>query len=110
MLTLMAELLTMQGARVTTAQSGAEAVQRAGDARERFHLVISDIGMPGMDGCALLAELRNLQATAMAPAIALSGFTRGADVDRALGAGFITHVRKPVALDQLLALAGQLSE
>jgi two-component system CheB/CheR fusion protein len=64
--------------------------------------------MPGMDGHALLAELRKLPATAGAAAIALSGFTRPRDVDVALAAGFDSHVRKPVAFDQFIALARRI--
>ena len=64
--------------------------------------------MPNMDGHALLAELRKLPATGAAPAIALSGYARPADVDIALAAGFDSHVRKPVDFDQFVALARRL--
>jgi two-component system CheB/CheR fusion protein len=108
MLALMAELLSMQGGQLSTASNGAEALQKASQEQQAYDLIISDIGMPGMDGCVLLAELRKLQATAGAPAIALSGFTRESDVQRALAAGFDAHVRKPLALNELLALANKL--
>nr|WP_325170207.1 response regulator [Noviherbaspirillum pedocola] len=101
-------LLSMENAQVTTASSGAEALKTVA-AAEPFDLIISDIGMPEMDGYTLLAELRKLKATAKAPAIALSGYTRPADVSHALTAGFATHICKPVAFDQFIAIASRLS-
>lgn len=108
MLESLAALLGMEGAVVTTAASGPDAIALAQEAGDPYHLIVSDIGMPGMDGHALLAELRKLPATAETPAIALSGFTRPKDVDVALAAGFDSHVRKPVAFDHFIALAKRL--
>jgi two-component system CheB/CheR fusion protein len=102
-------LLSMENAQVTTAFSGAAALNAVAAAAEPFDLIISDIGMPEMDGYTLLAELRKLKATATAPAIALSGFTRPADVSNALAAGFDTHICKPVAFDQFIATASRLN-
>jgi two-component system, chemotaxis family, CheB/CheR fusion protein len=102
-------LLDAEGAIVTAASSGKQALEAAEGSFEPFHLIVSDIGMPDMDGYALFAELRKHRATASTPAIALSGFTRPCDVDRTLGAGYETHVRKPVAIDQFLAMAGRIS-
>jgi two-component system CheB/CheR fusion protein len=108
-LEVLQELLRSEGAAVTSAASGAVALEMVDTSSEAYDLIISDIGMPGMDGFQLLAELRKRQATTSTPAIALSGFTRPADVHRALKAGFATHVRKPVVLDQFLATAGRIS-
>ena len=95
---------------MTSAPGPAQALELVGGAAESFHLIISDIGMPEMDGYALLAALRTLQATANTPAIALSGFTRPSDVSRALSAGFETHIRKPVDFDQFIATATRVSQ
>ena len=108
MLESLAGLLRMEGALVATATNGPDAIAIAQQAGEPFHLIVSDIGMPGMDGHALLAELRKLAATATTPAIALSGFTRPRDVDVALAAGFESHVRKPVAFEQFIALVRRM--
>jgi two-component system, chemotaxis family, CheB/CheR fusion protein len=105
----LAAVLASEGAQVITASNAAQAIQIVEQSSEAFQLVVSDIGMPGMDGYALLAVLRTLERTATTPAIALSGFTRPSDVNRALSAGFETHVRKPVNLDQLIATAGRIS-
>jgi len=103
------DLLALENALVTTASSGEEAMSRAQQASEPFDLIVSDIGMPGMDGYMLLEALRKIKATATTPAIALSGFTRPRDVERALQAGFQAHARKPVVLNEFLALAGKTS-
>jgi len=103
------ELLKSEGADVTPAQSGAQALALVNEKTTGYDLIISDIGMPDMDGYCLLAELRKVAATAAAPAIALSGFTRPVDVEHALKAGFETHVRKPVAFDQFISIVSQLS-
>jgi two-component system CheB/CheR fusion protein len=105
----MTELLAAEHAEVTAAPSAAEALRLAADSSEPYHLIISDIGMPGMDGNMLLAELRKFKATGATPAIALSGFTRDSDVERALAAGFKAHARKPVNFNQLLAMASRVS-
>jgi len=101
-------LLAMDGAQVATASSGAEAIKMAQEAAEPYHLIISDIGMPGMDGYMLLAELRKVKATATTPAIALSGFARPKDVERALQAGYKMHIGKPVLFEEFLTAASRV--
>lgn len=109
MLELLAGMIVSEGAYVTTAASGAEALKRVEEHATPYHLIISDIGMPGMDGYALLGELRKCNATAKTPAIALSGFTRPRDIDEALKAGYETHVGKPVSFARLVSLARSIS-
>jgi two-component system CheB/CheR fusion protein len=98
-------LLETEGAKVRAELSGKAALAAA--AESRFDLILSDIGMPGMSGYELIAELRKLSQTATTPAIALTGFGRGKDVAEALQAGFDAHVGKPVSLASLLAAIGQ---
>src|SRR5262245_10430602 len=64
--------------------------------REHFDLIVSDIAMPEMDGYALASELRSLPDYQMVPFIAVTGFDQYDDRDRAIAAGFNTHVKKPV--------------
>lgn len=109
MLELLEGMLAREGAQVTAASSGAEALKRVEGHAGVYHLIISDIGMPEMDGIDLLAALRTREPTAKTPAIALSGFTQPKDVEAALKAGFETHVRKPVSIEPLIALASSLS-
>ncbi len=102
-------VLERNGAKVTTAstaQSGLEALQR-----DRPHVILSDIGMPGMDGFAFIAELRRLPAQqgGSTPAVALTAFARGEDRRRALDAGFQMHVPKPIESPELLAVVAGMA-
>jgi two-component system CheB/CheR fusion protein len=98
-------LLEMEGAEVRAESSGKAALAAA--AETRFDVILSDIGMPGMSGYELIAELRQLSQTATTPAIALTGFGREKDVAEALQAGFDAHVAKPVSLAALIAAIEQ---
>jgi signal transduction histidine kinase/CheY-like chemotaxis protein len=101
---LVSFILRRQGAVVTTAGSAAEALRELG--AKPFDLLVSDIGMPGADGCELLRSLRAERAGATAarvPALALTAYTREEERQRILGAGFQRHVAKPVDPAQLIA-------
>jgi two-component system CheB/CheR fusion protein len=93
-------LLEMEGAQVWPQTNGAAALEVA--AHQQFDLILSDIGMPGMDGYELIAALRKLPATASVPALALTGFGRPQDATRAIRAGYDAHLGKPVSLQALL--------
>jgi len=105
---MLGKLLQLEGAFVESARSGAEALEIA--QRKTFDLVVSDISMPEMDGYQLLKKLRELPSMANVPAVALTGYGRGADVDRALEEGFAEHLTKPLDLDQLLKIVRRLTE
>jgi signal transduction histidine kinase len=90
-------ILQDHGADVTAVGSAAAALESL-----RQHLpdvLVSDIGMPGDDGHALLRKLRSLDVTqgAQLPAIALTAYATPADAAKARAAGFDRHVRKPVS-------------
>jgi two-component system CheB/CheR fusion protein len=95
-------LLQLEGADVTVAHDGVEGLRCLAD--DRFDLVLSDIGMPGMDGYEFVANLRNHENSRHVPTIALTGFAREPDVAQAIRAGFDAHVSKPVSLDELVGL------
>ncbi len=97
---MLSKLLEMDGAEVHTAQGGVEALALAGESE--FDLVISDISMPEMDGYQLLRSLRELPQMANVPALALTGFGRVSDVERAHKEGFVEHFTKPLDIDKLL--------
>ena len=103
-----AELLGFEGAIVIAASSAREALDLAENSQP-LDLILSDLGMPGMDGYELIAELRRRPATARVPAIALTGYGRPQDVHRALEAGFNTHLNKPVEMSRLKAAVSALS-
>jgi two-component system, chemotaxis family, CheB/CheR fusion protein len=89
---VMKTMLELAAAQVTTASSGAEALQLADNAD--FDLILSDVSMPEMDGYELLRELRKRPRTSRVPAIALTGFGRSEDITRARAAGFNSHLTK----------------
>jgi len=68
-------------------------------------VVVSDIGMPGADGYELLRQVRELgeERGGKLRAIALTAFARTEDRTRALRAGFLAHVAKPVDPSELVA-------
>ena len=61
------------------------------------HLLIADLGMPGMNGFELIELIRKLDGdVARIPAVAVSGYARDQDRDRARDAGFNQHLSKPI--------------
>ncbi|MDR2330813.1 MAG: response regulator [Comamonas sp.] len=72
-------------------------------------LLVSDIGLPGKDGYALMREVRAAQASfSQVPAIALTAFGREADRQAAIAAGFDIHLAKPLQPQKLLGLIKSL--
>ncbi|RZI56894.1 MAG: response regulator [Rubrivivax sp.] len=95
--TVLAVVLSDRGAAVRAA-SDAEAALLLVRAR-RPDVLISDIGMPGKDGYALIREIRLSDAArgvSRLPAIALTAFARDEDRLQALEAGFDAHCAKPL--------------
>jgi PAS domain S-box-containing protein len=105
---MLGKLLELEGAFVDSARSGAEALEIA--QQKRFDLVISDISMPVMDGYQLLRELRALPHMGEVPAIALTGYGRTVDVERAHAEGFAEHLTKPIDIDRLLQIVRRLTD
>lgn len=90
------------GADVTAAASAREA--QALLSTQRFDVLVSDIGMPEMDGLTLIRRLREQPATAALPAVALTAFAMLPDRQAGLAAGFQRYVAKPIDM-RLLASA-----
>ncbi|MEO8163763.1 MAG: PAS domain-containing protein [Betaproteobacteria bacterium] len=78
---------------------------------ERPHVLVSDIGMPNVDGYELLKRVRALGVAkgGQLPAIALTAFARSEDRTRALRAGFLVHVSKPVEPSELVATVASVA-
>jgi PAS domain S-box-containing protein len=77
----------------------------------RPDLIVSDIGMPGMDGYAFIAEVRQRERQrnlSIVPAVALTAYARVQDRMRALTSGFQMHVAKPVEPAELLTVLSTL--
>ncbi len=101
-----AELMRLEGAHVVEAHSGAEALERLD--REAFDVLISDVGMPRMDGYQLINEIRQRNGTDDIVAIAMTGYGRAGDVQRATEVGFDAHLSKPASVDDCKALIVEL--
>jgi signal transduction histidine kinase len=105
-LLLMSKLFEREGAQVATASCAAEALDVA--VKQRPNLVISDIGMPEIDGYELLEQLRAIPGMKEVPAIAISGYASDEDRDRALAVGYLALVPKPVDIDALFNLIHEI--
>ncbi len=102
-------LLELAGHEVAVAYEGRAGLEAA-QAR-RYDILICDIGLPGMDGLEIMAQLRREPPHGRAPfAIALSGYGQGEDRERAFGAGFDRYLVKPAAPEVLLELVGEARE
>jgi CheY-like chemotaxis protein len=97
------------GADVATAASAAEALALM--TSDPPHVLISDIGMPDVDGLELLERVRTWEGSSRrkVAAIALTAFARSEDRTRALRAGFSMHVAKPVEPTELVASVASLA-
>jgi PAS domain S-box-containing protein len=99
---VLTHILADSGATVVTAESGPAALSLVD--QQAPHVIVSDIGMPGMDGYELLRRIRGLPGDgAAAPAIALTAYARPKDRLNALRAGYVAHLAKPADPSQLIA-------
>lgn len=99
-------LLRYAGYDVTTVYSGQQALDAARGGA--FDVIVSDIGMPGMNGYELAEQLRGHERYRATPMIAVTGFSMYDDRDRALAAGFNAFLTKPVNPRDLIALLERL--
>ncbi|BAZ10349.1 multi-sensor hybrid histidine kinase [Calothrix sp. NIES-4071] len=93
--------LELYGAEVTSVASALEALQVL--ANSKPHILVSDIGMPLMDGYELLRQVRKWapENGGLVPAIALTAFAGEYDRQKVLDTGFHVHLAKPVEPDTL---------
>ena len=77
--------------------------------RVRPDIIISDLGMPGVDGFEFIRRVRGIPDLASIPAIALTGSTSDRNVQQALAFGFTAHVVKPVEIADLAKKIEQLT-
>ncbi len=112
MLESLRTVLGEHGAEVTPLTSGAAACELLRERAECFDVLMSDLGMPGMDGYDLIRRVRS--ELGLGPerlfAVALTAYARDEDRSRALQAGFQAHVAKPWHAGQLIAVLNQRLE
>ena len=96
-LVVLAKLLRRCSYDVQTARTYAEAIEAA--RRQKFDLIISDVGLPDRSGLELMQDVNGIYPV---KGIALSGFTEDQDVRASHVAGFAKHLNKPVMFATLL--------
>jgi PAS domain S-box-containing protein len=108
-LVLFATTLGERGALVRTAGSARDAVEAF--ERERPSVLVSDVGMPEMDGYELIRRVREIEGEpgAWTPAIAVTAYAGGDVGDLALDAGFHEYLAKPVAAAELVRAVARLA-
>jgi len=106
---LVHQMLAAQGAIVSSASSAEEALNLV--ARSRPDVLLSDIGMPNVNGYSLIRSIRSMPEDhgGTIPAVALTAYAREGDRERAYTAGFQAHVTKPVDPDMLAAVVASLA-
>jgi PAS domain S-box-containing protein len=102
-------VLSGRGAEVVTVGSALEALEEIG--RQGFDVLVSDIGMPGMDGYMLIEKVRQLppERGGRIPAAALTAYAGVEDRMRVLSAGYQTHIPKPVEPAELATVVANLA-
>jgi CheY-like chemotaxis protein/anti-sigma regulatory factor (Ser/Thr protein kinase) len=106
-LDVLQQILQHSGATIMAANSAGTALALL--EREQPDVIVSDIGMPEVDGFELMRRIRRRSAGAggAVPAIALTAFTRQDDRNKAMQAGFTDYLAKPVEPGALVAHIAQ---
>jgi PAS domain S-box-containing protein len=105
-LEMLATIFERRGYQVVMCDSAQQAVQMF--EREKFDVLISDVGMPSMDGLQLIKTIRELSGDHHLPAIALTGYASQNDAAAAIAAGFDRHLSKPVEPGELAVAVERL--
>ena len=100
----LAVLLELWGHQVFLAHDGRAALEQL--RRWHPHVVLLDIGLPGMDGFEVAAALRRESGQGSLRVISMSGMSREDDFARALQSGIDHHLHKPVEASFLQSLLG----
>ncbi len=103
---MLSVLLTHAGYEVVTASSAPAAIAATNESQ--FDVIISDIGMPGMNGYELAQAVRQVPGYEIVPMVAVTGFSKFDDRQRSLDAGFNAHLTKPIEPRELLDLIERL--
>ncbi len=108
LLLAVSETLIAEGFEVITARRGAEAMVRI--AENLPDLIISDIRMPGMDGYALVRNLRSSPRTRLVPIIFLTAKDEVADRIAGFRTGVDAYLTKPFESEELIAIVKSILE
>ena len=101
--------LAQYGAKVTGVTNAEEALKAF--EKRKFDLLVSDIGLPRMDGYELIRRVRKQEEgrEKRIPAVALTAYARVQDRMQAILAGFSTHVAKPIEANELVTVVASLA-
>ena len=104
---VLTKMLEAEGADVKAASSAAEGLRTL--ERERPHVLLADVGMPGEDGYTFLRRVRALHRDqgGLTPAIAITAYA--GSPERSLDAGFQAHLSKPVHPAELARVVAGLT-
>jgi DNA-binding NarL/FixJ family response regulator len=106
LLLAVSETLRAEGYEVVTARRGAEAMVRVAEALP--DLIISDIRMPGMDGYALVRNLRSAPRTRLVPIVFLTAKDETADRITGFRTGVDAYITKPFEPEELVAVVSSI--
>jgi len=103
-------VLEQAGASVTSVTSAEEVLQTL--AQTPLDVLVSDVGMPEMDGYELMRQVRTLppQHGGEIPAIAVTAYAGDINQQQALLVGFQGHLSKPIDPDELIAAVARLGK
>ncbi len=106
------ELITLAlnryGAEVKASDSASMALQLIKEWKP--HVIVSDIGLPGIDGYDFMRRVRELEADGeRIPAIAVTGYAGAVDESKALDAGYEVHLSKPIELNKLVSVIAKVA-
>lgn len=109
-LELLGELLRKHGAETHLAASAPDGLQQFTGIRP--DLVLSDIGMPVMDGFSFMQAIRAMpsESGGQTPAIAITAYARTEDAERAVAVGYQAHVAKPIDPVELVRVIAEVVE
>ena len=100
--------LARYGAEVKASDSASTALQLIKEWKP--HVVVSDIGLPGMDGYDFMRQVRELESDGeRIPAIAVTGYAGAVDESKALDAGYEVHLSKPIELNKLVSVIAKVA-
>lgn len=103
--TLLNDVLQASGYETLTAENGRRAVELACSVRPG--LILMDVQMPALSGCAAATLLKTSRATRPIPIIALTALAMEGDRERLLAAGFDDYLAKPASLKALRAIVAR---
>lgn len=103
---MLALCLEEMGHDVRTAFDGVSALSEA--EAHSPELIFLDVGLPKLDGYQVVARMRTIPALASVPIVAVTGYASESDRNRAIQAGFTSHIAKPLDIERLGGLVHDL--